>query len=101
MTHSDIAAWEGFAIALAGASAVLAGFHSQAQPPNAHATISGNSSAQNASPCEATRSVMTMSAPASRSATVHRVAFARKNGSSVPATRYTRGRGLGITAGGR
>ena len=36
--------------------------------PNAHATISGNSSCQNASPCDPTRSVMTTSAPASRSA---------------------------------
>ena len=32
--------------------------------PNAHATISGNSSRQNASPCDPTRSVMTTSAPA-------------------------------------
>ena len=59
--------------------------------PNAHATISGNSSCQNASPCDPTRSVMTTSAPASRSASAHRVAFSRKNGSSVPATRYVRG----------
>ena len=31
----------------------------------------------------------------------HRVAFSRKNGSSVPATRYARGIGPGITPGGR
>ena len=41
--------------------------------PNAHATISGNSSLQNASPCDPMRSVMTTSAPASRSASAHRV----------------------------
>ena len=55
--------------------------------PNAHATISGNSSRQNAPPCDPTRSVISTSAPASRSATAQRVAFSRKNGSSVPATR--------------
>src|SRR5215471_6352328 len=71
------------------------------QRPNAHATISGNSCLQNASPCEPTRSFMTTSAPASRSASAHRVAFFRKNGSCLPATRYTRGSKLGITAGGR
>src|SRR4029077_16190878 len=69
--------------------------------PNAHATISGNSSRQNAPPCDPARSVITTSAPASRSATAHRVAFSRKNGSSVPATRYARGIGPGITPGGR
>ena len=61
--------------------------------PNAHATISGNSSRQNAPPCDPTRSFMTTSAPASRSASAHRVAFSRKNGSCVPATRYVRGSG--------
>jgi hypothetical protein len=44
---------------------------------------------------------MTTSAPASRSATAHRAAFSRKNGSSVPATRYTYGTVRGITSGGR
>jgi hypothetical protein len=71
------------------------------QRPSAHATISGNSSFQNAPPCDPTRSVMTTSAPASRSAVAQRVAFSRKNGSSVPATRYARGSESGITAGGR
>src|ERR1700745_2613460 len=33
--------------------------------PNAHATISGNSSRQNAPPCDPARSVITTSAPAS------------------------------------
>ena len=55
--------------------------------PNAHATMSGNSSRQNASPCDPTRSVMTTSAPAPRRAVAHRVAFSRKKGSDVPATR--------------
>ena len=36
--------------------------------PNAHATIRGNSSCQNTSPCDPGRSLMTTSAPASRSA---------------------------------
>src|SRR4029077_8913008 len=84
--------------------------HGRARPPdniamfhraNAHATISGNSSRQNASPCDPTRSVITTSAPASRSASAHLVAFSRKNGSSVPATRYARGSEPGITPGGR
>src|ERR1700722_19350502 len=61
--------------------------------------MSGNSSLQNAPPCDPTRSVMTTSAPASRSARAHRVAFSRKNGSCTPATRYARGSELGITAG--
>lgn len=69
--------------------------------PIAHATMSGNSSRQNPPPCDPTRSVMTTSAPPSRSATAHRAAFPRKNDSSVPATRYVRGIGLGITTGGR
>jgi hypothetical protein len=54
--------------------------------PNAHATISGNSARHSALPCDATRSLSTTSAPASRSAAAHRVALPRKNGSSVPAT---------------
>src|SRR5215475_6130893 len=70
--------------------------------PNAHATIRGNSSCQNASPCDPGRSFMTTSAPASRSASAQRAAFLRKNGSRVPATKYVRGieRGI-ITLGGR
>jgi hypothetical protein len=56
-------------------------------PPKAQATMSGNSSFQKAPPCEPARSVMTTSAPASRSAFAHRLALARKNGSPVPATR--------------
>src|SRR5580704_12457124 len=67
---------------------------------NAHATISGNSSRQKAPPCDPVRSFMTTCASASRSASAHFLAFSRKNGSCVPATRYVRGRGLGITAGG-
>jgi hypothetical protein len=59
----------------------------RAQWPNAHATISGNSSFQNASPCPPSRSIMTTSAPFLRSATAQRVAFLRKNGSRVPATK--------------
>ena len=55
--------------------------------PNIQATISGNSSRQNAPPCDPARSLSTTSAPAARSASAHRVAFSRKNGSSVPATR--------------
>src|SRR6266700_2757116 len=66
--------------------------------PNAHATISGNSFRQNAPPCDPVRSFMTTSAPASRSADAHLVAFSRKNGSCVPATRYVRGIRLGITS---
>lgn len=42
---------------------------------NAHATISGSSSRQNASPCDPTRSVITTSAPAAPSACAQRVAF--------------------------
>jgi hypothetical protein len=68
--------------------------------PNAHATISGNSSRQNAPPCDPARSFMTTSASASRSASAHLLAFSRKNGSCVPATRYVRGSGLGIMPGG-
>lgn len=68
--------------------------------PNAHATISGNSSRQNAPPCDPARSFMTTSASASRSASAHLIAFSRKNGSCVPATRYARGSGFGITPGG-
>lgn len=69
--------------------------------PNAHATISGNSSRQNASPCDPTRSVMTTSAPAPPSTCGQRDAFSWKNGSSVPATRYVRGSEPGIMSGGR
>jgi low temperature requirement protein LtrA len=68
--------------------------------PNAHITIDGNSCRQNAPPCDPARSVMTTSAPASRSATAHRAAFSWKNGSSVPATKYARGSRAGITTGG-
>jgi lysophospholipase L1-like esterase len=39
-------------------------------------------------------------ASASRSAAAHLLAFSRKNGSCVPATRYVRGSGLGIMPGG-
>jgi DNA polymerase III delta prime subunit len=49
--------------------------HRDVHRANAHATISGNSSRQNASPCDPARSVITTSAPASRSASAHRVAF--------------------------
>jgi Thiamine pyrophosphate enzyme, central domain len=49
--------------------------------PNAHATISGNSSRQNAPPCDPARSFMTTSASAPRSASAHLLAFSRKNGS--------------------
>lgn len=42
---------------------------------------------QNASPCDPSRSVRTTSPPAPRSASAHRVALSRKNGSCVPATR--------------
>jgi len=66
--------------------------------PNAHATINRNSFRQNAPPCDPTRSFMTTSAPASRSAVAHLVAFLRKNGSCVPATRYVRGICLGIAS---
>jgi Terminase small subunit len=68
--------------------------------PNAHATISGNSSRQNAPPCDPVRSFMTTSASTSRSATAHLLAFSRKNGSCVPATRYVRGSGLDMVPGG-
>src|ERR1700722_13229576 len=78
-------------------SAVLTEMHHR---PNAHATISGNSSPQNAPPCDPARSFMTTSAPAPRSASAHLLALPRKNGSCVPATRYARGSGLGITPGG-
>ena len=57
------------------------------QRPNAQATISGNSAAQNGPPWSPTRSVILTSAPAFRRASAHRAAFARKNGSRVPATR--------------
>lgn len=57
------------------------------QHRNAQATISGNSACQNGSPWPPTRSVIMTSAPASRSASAQRVAFSRKNGSCVPATR--------------
>ena len=50
-----------------------------AQGPNAESTIGGNSSFQNARPWEPARSVMTTSAPASRSASAHRLAMARRN----------------------
>ncbi len=46
---------------------------------------------------DAARSLITTSAPASRSAAAHRVALPRKNGSSVPATRYVRGTGTAAT----
>ena len=55
--------------------------------PNAHATINGNSPRHSASPCDATRSLMTTSAPAPRSAAAQRDALSWKNGSKVPATR--------------
>jgi hypothetical protein len=71
------------------------------QRPNAHATISGNSSFQNAPPWEPARSAVTTSAPAWRKAFAHLMAFPRKNGSSVPATTYALGSNLGITVGGR
>ena len=58
-----------------------------AQSPNAHATIIGSSSFQNAPPWDPARSAMSTSAPASRSASAQRVAFRRKKGSCVPATR--------------
>ena len=54
--------------------------------------------AEHAPPCDPVRSFMTTSAPASRSAAAHLVAFSRKNGSCVPATRYVRGIRLGITS---
>ena len=57
------------------------------QRPNAQANMSGSSARQKAPPCDPSRSVITTSAPASRSASAHRVAFSRKKGSSVPATR--------------
>ncbi len=41
-----------------------------AQRQNAHSTIGGSSSFQNAPPCEPARSIMTTSAPASRSARI-------------------------------
>src|ERR1700722_14035161 len=68
--------------------------------PNAHATISGNSSRQKAPPCHPFLSFMATSASASRSASALLLAFSRKNGSCVPATRYMRGSGLGIMPGG-
>lgn len=64
-----------------------AGFIAGAQGPNAHATIDGNSSPQNAPPCSPSRSIRTTSASALRSASAHRVALSRKNCSSLPATR--------------
>src|SRR5712691_4157450 len=63
--------------------------------PNAHATINGNSARHIAASCPATLSLITTSAAASRSAAAHRAALSRKNGSSVPATRYVRGNGVG------
>ena len=57
------------------------------QRPNTQATMSGSSARQNAPPCEPSRSVITTSAPASRSASAQRVAFSRNHGSSVPPTR--------------
>jgi len=62
--------------------------------PNAHATISGNSSRQNAPSCDPARSFMTAFAAASRSASAHLLAFSRKNGSCAPATSLVRGSGL-------
>ena len=59
---------------------------------NAYATISGNSARHSGSPCDATFSLITTSAPASLNATAQRFALARKNGSSVPPKRYTRKR---------
>jgi hypothetical protein len=58
-----------------------------ASQPKAHAVIRVNSSRQNGPPCSPARSYTTTSAPAPRSAFAHSVAFARKNGSSVPATK--------------
>src|SRR5580700_1991169 len=54
--------------------------------PNAQATMRGNSSRQNGPPCVPGRSAITTSAPASRRASAHLLAFSTKNGSSVPAT---------------
>jgi hypothetical protein len=71
-----------------------------AQRPNAQATISGNASPQKSPPCGPTRSFMTTPPPALRSAFAHQIAFSRKNCSWVPATSYTRGSELGISAGG-
>jgi hypothetical protein len=91
--RSDRATLEPGSKTLASASATL-------HRPNAHATISGNSARHSSSPCEATRSLSTTSAPAPHSAAAHRVALPRKNGSSVPATRYVRGIRSGSTPGG-
>jgi hypothetical protein len=55
--------------------------------PNAQATMSASSARQNAPPCDPSRSVITTSAPALRSASAHRVAFSRNQGSCVPSTR--------------
>jgi len=54
------------------------------QRPNAHRTICGNSPRHRTAPCDATRSLITTSTPASRSAAAHRLALSRKNGSRVP-----------------
>ena len=76
-------------------------YGARSDEPNAQATMSGSSSRQNGPPWSPTRSVMTTSARASRSASAHRVAFSAKNGSNVPATRYVRGNELAMSPGGR
>ena len=65
--------------------------------PNAHATVSGNSSRQNAPPCDPARSFITTSAAASCSTFAHLPAFSMKDDSSVPAKRYVRGSEPSIT----
>lgn len=67
--------------------AVRQGASYLATPANAQVTISGNSACQNGSPWSPIRSVIMTSALACLSATAHRVAFSRNQGSSVPATR--------------
>jgi hypothetical protein len=69
--------------------------------PNAHRIIDGNSRRHISSSCPAALSFITTSALASRNAAAHRAALSRKKGSSVPATRYARGKRLGIASGGR
>jgi hypothetical protein len=75
--------------------------HIEPLRPNAHRIIKGSSLRHISSLWPAGRSLITTSALASRNAAAHRVAFSRKNGSRVPATRYVRGNRLGITSGGR
>src|SRR5579863_2504939 len=76
------------------------GISARVHRPNAHATMSGNSVRHDVAPCETFRLLTAISAPASLSAFAHRVALSRKNGSSVPAKRYTRGSAAGISSGG-